>query len=165
MGNVNTEQWAILQQKNPNTGDRGGWGHRFLEILKKEHMQIPGFDTIQGVFMKNSWNFHWWSWFQHWNFHQQDVSHNFVEFSVVKTYFLEVPKKTYLKISAFFSEKFIQGSKWENVLTGHQFINLLKSVIPFRHDCFWRFSLLDQQEMAFPYLKGKISLEKISKWN
>ena len=26
MSNVTTEQWAIPEQKSPNTGDRGGWG-------------------------------------------------------------------------------------------------------------------------------------------
>ena len=92
------------------------------------------------------------------------MSHNFVEFAGVKTYFLEVPKVTYLKISEFFFRKVYTGVEIrENVLTGHQFTNLLKSVIPFRHDCFWRFSLLDQQEMAFPHLKGKVTFEKTLK--
>ena len=54
MSNVTTKQWAILQQKNPNTGDRGDRGHRFLEILKKEHVQISEVHTIQEVFMKIS---------------------------------------------------------------------------------------------------------------
>ena len=78
-------RWAMWLQsnglfrgsKNSNTGDRGGSGHRFLEILKKEHVQIQG-----GVFMKNSWNFHWLSWFL--NFNQQGVSHYFAEFAGVK---------------------------------------------------------------------------------
>ena len=51
----------------------------------------------------------------------------------------------------------------ENFLTAHQFTNLLKSVIPLRHELFWRFSLLDHQEMAFPHLKWKENLEKTSK--
>ena len=80
-------RWAMWLQSNglffssksSNTGDRGGSGHRFLEILKKEHVQIQG-----GVFMKNSWNFHWLSWFRLWNFNQQGVSHYFAEFAGVK---------------------------------------------------------------------------------
>ena len=41
-------------------------GIDFPGILKKEHMEIPGVNSkeveFQGVFMKNSWNFHG-SWF------------------------------------------------------------------------------------------------------
>ena len=126
MSNVTTEQWAIPQQKNPNTGDRVGWGHRFLEIKKG-----------QGVFMKNSWNFHWWSWFPlSINFHQQGVSHNFAEFAGMKACFLEVPKVTYLKISVFLRKVYTGVKTKENLLTRHQFTNLLKSVIPLRHDVF-----------------------------
>ena len=153
MSNVTTEQWAIPQQKNPNTGDRrvcvcvcvGGWGEGrgwrhlgFLEILKKEHVQIPGVNTIQGVFMKNSRNFHWLSWFQLWNFHQKGVSHNFEEFAGVKACFLEVPKVTYVNISVFFRKVCTGVEIREIVLTGHQLSveHLLKSVIPFRHDVF-----------------------------
>ena len=33
MSNVTTEHWAISQHKNPNRGDRGSWGHRFLEVF------------------------------------------------------------------------------------------------------------------------------------
>ena len=151
---MTTGQLAVPQQKNPNTGDRGGWGHRFLEILKKEHKESPGVNTIQGVFMKNLWNFHWWSWFLLWNFHQKGVSHNFSEFAGVEACFPEVPKVTYLKISVFF-RKVIQGIELrENFLTGHQFTNLLKSLIPLRHDFFGHFSRLDHQQMAFPHLKG-----------
>ena len=137
MSNVTTEQSAILQDKNPNTGDRrGSWGHRFLEIWMKKHVKIPGVNTIQGVFMKNLWNFHWFSWFRLWNFHQQGMSHNFSEFVGVKTYFLEVPKVTYLKIPLFFRKVYTWVELRENFLTGHQFTNLLNLVIPLRHDCF-----------------------------
>ena len=75
------------QQKNRNTDRwRGGWGHRFLEILRKEHVRSTGGNTIQGVFMKNSCNFHWWScWFRLPNFHQH--THNFTEFSGLKLFF------------------------------------------------------------------------------
>ena len=145
MSNVTTEQWAIPQQKSPHTGDRGGWGggkggwgHKVLEILKKEHVQILGVNTIQGVFMKNSWNFHGLSWFQLWNFHQKGVSHNFEEFAGVKACFLEVPKVTYVNISVFFRKVCTGVEIREIVLTGHQLSveHLLKSVIPFRHDVF-----------------------------
>ena len=101
-------------------GGKGGWGHKVLEILKKEHVQILGVNTIQGVFMKNSWNFHGLSWFQLWNFHQKGVSHNFEEFAGVKACFLEVPKVTYLKISVFFRKVYTGVEIRENVLTGHQ---------------------------------------------
>ena len=79
----------------------------------------------------------------------------------VKAFFLEVPKVSFLKISVF-SERFITtGVEIRGkCLTEHQFTNLLKSVIPMRHDFFWHFSLLDHQEMAFPHLKGKVNLEK-----
>ena len=101
-------------------GGKGGWGHKVLEILKKEHVQILGVNTIQGVLMKNSWNFHGLSWFQLWNFHQKGVSHNFEEFAGVKACFLEVPKVTYLKISVFFRKVYTGVEIRENVLTGHQ---------------------------------------------
>ena len=39
-------------RNNPNTGDRGGWGHRFSRDIKE----------VSGVIMKNPWNFHC-SWF------------------------------------------------------------------------------------------------------
>ena len=130
-------RWAMWLQsnglffssKNSNTGDRGGSGHRFLEILKKEHVQIQG-----GVFMKNSWNFHWLSWFRLWNFNQQGVSHYFAEFAGVKGCFF-LPKVTYLKISVFFRKVFTGIEIRENVVT-NQFTNLLKSVFPLRHDFF-----------------------------
>ena len=107
MSNVTNSNGLFLRRKNPNTVDNEGVEDRFLEILKKEHAQIPWVNTIPGVFMKNSWNFDLWSSFQLRNFHQQDVSHNFAEVAGVKAYFLEVPKVTYLKISGLFSEKFI----------------------------------------------------------
>ena len=110
----------FISRKNPNTDDRGGWEHRFLDILKKEHLQIPGVNTIQEEFMKHSWNFHWWCWFWLCNFHQQGVSHNFAEFAGVKACFLEVPKVTYLKISVFFRKVYTGVEIRENVLTGHQ---------------------------------------------
>ena len=138
MSNATTEQSAIPQQKNPNTGDRrGGWGHRFLEILKKELVKFSGVNTIQGVFMKNLWNLHWFSWFQLWksiqSFHQQGMSHNFADFVGVKTCFLEV---TYVKIPVFFRKFYTWVELRETFLTGHQFTNLLNSVIPLRHDFF-----------------------------
>ena len=127
---------------------RGGWGgvgrgtrlktFRIFRDIKKEHVQISGVNTIQGVFMKNSRNFHWLSWFQLWNFHQKGVSHNFEEFAGVKACFLEVPKVTYVNISVFFRKVCTGVEIREIVLTGHQLSvePLLKSVIPFRHDVF-----------------------------
>ena len=43
-------------RKNTNTGDRGGWGHRFSRDIRKEHVKRLR------MFMKNLWNFHW-CWF------------------------------------------------------------------------------------------------------
>ena len=52
----------------------------------------------------------------------------------------------------------------ENLLTGHKFTNLLKSAS--QGENFLLFSLLDHRKMAFPHLKGKLTLpEKTSKWN
>ena len=152
----------FISRKNPSTDDRGGWEHRFLDILKKEHLQIPGINTIQGVFMKHSWNFRWWCCFRLWNFYQQGVSHNFAEFAGVKACFLEVPKVTYLKISFFFQKSLSMGRNKGKCFTRHHFTKVRNPPEPWR---FWRFSLLDHQEMAFPHLKGKVTLEKTSKWN
>ena len=45
----------------------------------------------------------------------------------------------------------------EKFLTAHQFTNLVKSVIPLRHEFFWRFSLLDHQEMALKKHQNEIN--------
>ena len=61
------------------------------------------------------------------------MSHNFADFVGVKTCFLEV---TYLKIPVFFRKFYTWVELRETFLTGHQFTNLLNSVIPLRHDFF-----------------------------
>ena len=57
----------------------------------------------------------------------------------------------------------------ENILTGHKFSNLLKSVLgPWftSREKFWLFSHLDCWKMAIPHLKWKLTLlEKTSKLN
>ena len=54
MSNMTTEQWASAKKSKRRQVTQGGSGHRLLEILKKEHAQIPWINIIQGVFMKNS---------------------------------------------------------------------------------------------------------------
>ena len=41
MSNVTNSNGLFLRRKNPNTVDNEGVEDRFLEILKKEHAQIP----------------------------------------------------------------------------------------------------------------------------
>ena len=60
--------WAIWTiSEKIQTGDREGWGHRFSRYIKERtcrsfRVQLKKVE-FPGVFMKISWNFHWyWSW-------------------------------------------------------------------------------------------------------